>query len=157
MLFSSRDSHCFPRWSREQHILLPVLYFSSLLHLFIWTQTWKIVVYKLASCAAILFIYVRSRSGQATIFRLKMLDAKPGFILRVSNVHWLKIFIWTSFWLPVCSLRRVDQSGRRLQSASRKLVQINIFDQWTFETLNFSFVSRWDAQWCLNYFEFVLE
>ena len=28
---------------------------------------------------------------------LKMLDAKPGFILTVSNVHWLKIFIWTSF------------------------------------------------------------
>jgi hypothetical protein len=30
---------------------------------FIWTQTWKIVVSTCASCAAILFIYVRSRSG----------------------------------------------------------------------------------------------
>ena len=39
-----------------------------------------------------------------SILNLKMLDAKPGFILRVSNVHWLKIFIWTSFRLPVCSL-----------------------------------------------------
>jgi hypothetical protein len=37
---------------------------------FISTQTWKIVVYKLASCAAILFIYVRSRSGRSTVFHM---------------------------------------------------------------------------------------
>jgi hypothetical protein len=52
-----------------QHVRTAYLFFFSFTF-FIWTQTWKIVVSNYASCAAILFIYVRSRSRRATIFHL---------------------------------------------------------------------------------------
>ena len=54
----------------QQHILLPVSLFLLIFLSLNFNTTLKIVVYKVASRAAILFIYVRSRSGRATIFHL---------------------------------------------------------------------------------------
>jgi hypothetical protein len=59
---------CFNYFRSITCIACCVFFFSFTF--FILTQTWKIVVYKLASCAAILFIYVHSQSGLATPFHL---------------------------------------------------------------------------------------
>jgi hypothetical protein len=61
---------------------------------FIWTRTWKIVVCNYASCAAILFIYVRRRSGRATIFHL--LPAGIHCIYLKSRDHKSANHVWCS-------------------------------------------------------------